>query len=624
MAEYKHFLYGGANYGLNSDYEEFQGSPIAQDVSASNFAMTTNPQMANQLKAVSDSLNTGAKSIEVQFTFPQIVKAIPNQHAEELYRLKKLVGVEFTLHGPMLEPTGVDLQNNKWTEHKRIEVEREMWDALKKGHKIDPKGNTVVTFHASTGIPEPISRVMTDKGEKEVMVGVINLADGAVGQIEVKRRDYLKEKESVTELLKRSNEERWNESIEQLNFELRRAKEYVNGAVEIIRDKEASTPKEKILEGYDAYNRSSLKERKDYEKFFEREKLNVDAVNQGYDLLKTGDVALRGSISRFKGLFSQAYELAEKTKNEKDRKVLEEFGKKWRSTIQSSVTDSGKIEDYTKLNKISETVTEGLNMLNEIKAPEILVPIKDFAIDKTSETFSNIAYKGFKEFKETAPVISLENHPAGPMSGLNRAEDIRDVIKKSRDKFVEKAVKDGVSESEARRNADKLIGATWDVGHINMLKKYGYDDKYLKEQMKTISPYVNKMHLSDNFGFDHAELPMGMGNVPTKAYEKILKEYGKNVDKIKRVIEAGDWFQHFNASSPLPATLASYGSSIYGMKMAPYWNQQGVVAGGYHSGFGNFLPESYFATFGSGFSNLPVLGGPLPGNRGQFSGSPSS
>ena len=58
MAEYKHFLYGGANYGLNSDYEEFQGSPIAQDVSASNFAMTTNPQMANQLKAVSDSLNT--------------------------------------------------------------------------------------------------------------------------------------------------------------------------------------------------------------------------------------------------------------------------------------------------------------------------------------------------------------------------------------------------------------------------------------------------------------------------------------------------------------------------------------------------------------------------------------
>ncbi len=40
------------------------------------------------------------------------------------------------------------------------------------------------------------------------------------------------------------------------------------------------------------------------------------------------------------------------------------------------------------------------------------------------------------------------------------------------EQFIKKAVDEGLSEKKARAAADKLIGATLDVGHMNMLRKY--------------------------------------------------------------------------------------------------------------------------------------------------------
>ena len=179
-------------------------------------------------------------------------------------------------------------------------------------------------------------------------------------------------------------------------------------------------------------------------------------------------------------------------------------------------------------------------------------------------------------------------------------------------------------EDEAEKQAEKLIGATWDVGHINMMRRFGYDKVDIIKQTEAVAPFVKKVHLSDNFGFEHTELPMGMGNVPLK---EIMEKIGKEGYDIKKVIEAGNWWQHFSpggkTNPPLVPTLKGLGTQMY--SGAPGWNQIYGTPGGYFIGYGTMLPEQHFSLYGAGFSNLPIeLGGQISGKDSRFSGTPMS
>ena len=60
-----------------------------------------------------------------------------------------------------------------------------------------------------------------------------------------------------------------------------------------------------------------------------------------------------------------------------------------------------------------------------------------------------------------------------------------------------------MSTGKAKNVAKQMIGATWDVGHINMMRKKGYSEKDVIKETKEIAPFVKHVHLSDNFGLDH-------------------------------------------------------------------------------------------------------------------------
>src|SRR3989344_3944742 len=201
---------------------------------------------------------------------------------------------------------------------------------------------------------------------------------------------------------------------------------------------------------------------------------------------------------------------------------------------------------------------------------------------------------------------------------LQKKNRQKNLVEMSREKFVENAKKEGMSERDAKRAAEKLIGVTWDVGHINMIRKFGFSEKDVAEESKKIAPFLKHIHLSDNFGMEHTELPMGMGNVP---FKEIMKNLGKKGFEAKKIIEAGDWWQHFGkqgANPPFVPTLQGLGSPIYGMTMAPYWNQSVGLQQGYLSGYGAMLPQINYETWGAGFSNLPQeLGGERPGGQGS-------
>ena len=152
-----------------------------------------------------------------------------------------------------------------------------------------------------------------------------------------------------------------------------------------------------------------------------------------------------------------------------------------------------------------------------------------------------------------------------------------------------------------------------------MIRKFGYEAKDVVKETKIIAPYVKHVHLSDNFGLEHTELPMGMGNVPTKKMMGLIDKYNKQAKKI--VETGGPWYQFFQRS-PLRDTFEAFGTPVFGDTTGPYWNQISSTTGGYGVGFGNILPDVNFQTYGAGFSNLPPeLGGQM-GGRSRMSGAP--
>ena len=603
-------FYPGADYGLNPSHGETeQAANSPYQVSVGDFSLTTRPDTANQIKEISDKINQGVRNIEVTGISPGVFESIPDQHLTEINRLKKLTGMNLTFHGPILEPTGIN--NGGWSEDSRKEIENQMWSALERSHKLDPTGNINVTFHSSN-IGEMNSRVKgADGKDKSVRMGIIDEHSGEIQAIKP-RKEHLFEKGRLLtpeEELKRINEEKWSSSISNVNFHNRRAGEIISHEIE----NEHLGNKKDLIELY----KKSVEDPKKYQSMLESQgelgEVNRKMVKEISSSLTYADAYLRDSFSGFQDLFNRAYESAEKSGDKKTLNKLNNF-------ISNS---SSKIQSYQgnpyKINELKNEIERGLKILNPLK-PELYRPLNEFAIDKAADTFSNLALNSYKKFKDTAPIISIENPPAN--QGISRAEDLRELVKVSRKKFVKNAVDNfGMSKDSAKKQAEKLIGVTWDVGHINMIKKFGYDDKDVLKETKKIAPYVNKVHLSDNFGMDHTELPMGMGNVPT---DKMLNEISKFNKDTRKVIETGNWYQHFGQKSPLPATLQAFNSPIYSMQLGHSWNQ--VQSSGeqvsYFSGYGNMLPEHHFNTYGAGFSNLPPeLGGQM-GGTSRMSGTP--
>ena len=295
----------------------------------------------------------------------------------------------------------------------------------------------------------------------------------------------------------------------------------------------------------------------------------------------------------------------------------------------------GSEDDKEKLINLSETFRQDLKdkkdlkgysraligFMNELQSdfePKIFTTLGEFTNESTTKTFANVAWDSYDKFGSKAPIISIENPPYG--GAFSTGEELKEIVEGAREKFVEKAQEEGMSKSQATKQAKKLIGVTWDVGHINMMRKHGFEKEDILKETEAVQPLVKHVHLSDNFGMEHTELPMGMGNVPIK---EIMDKLGKEGFEAKKVIEAGNWWQHFK-SPPVKESFQAFGSPLYAMDMGSYWNQSLALQQGYFGGYGMMLPQGNYNTFGAGFSQLPAeLGGQQPGAKGSnMSGRP--
>jgi len=586
------YLYGGSSYNLDPKYR----SPLMYGSNFSQLSSALDPRTANQIKETTETLNTGIKNIEVGNVQPDVFESVPKEHFKEMNRLAKLTGAKLSFHAPMIDPTGIT--EHGWEKMNQDAAEKQLWSAIEKSQELNP-GDNVVTFHASS-VPLPSAEFKVRDGKIERVKSMILIDPmGKLHPIKEEERYFpigikgeqvgkpIPTSPNFGDEIKKQNEDMWSQQLSQLNFYSQRGNSEMSNIDKLPKDSA---------------------EEKEHGEFKGREKMQMHAA---FDLSE--------AYRQLKGMYELAYKSA---KNSNDNKTINELDAYAKKILPLAGNFENIRENKDNLQRFSEIIEEGVDILGK-KKPQILRPLRDFAIDKSAETTANLALRGYNEFKDKAPTIALENHPA-QQSLLTTGEDLRDVIKKAQKLFIEKAKSEGMGEGEARKQAEKLIGATWDVGHINMMRRFGYDKNDIIKQTEAVAPFVKKVHLSDNFGFEHTELPMGMGNVPLK---EIMGKIGKEGYDIKKVIEAGNWWQHFSpggkTNSPLVPTMQGLGTQMYGG--APGWNQIYGTPGGYFTGYGTMLPEQHFSLYGAGFSNLPMeLGGQISGKDSRFSGTPMS
>lgn len=574
---------------------------------AGSLGITTDPRTANIIKEVSSKLSSGLKNIEVTLITPRVMDAVPQSHLKEINRLKKLTGIDVSVHGPVIDTAGISQQG--YDEMGREQSERVILNTLERSHEIDPQGNISVTFHSSEGIPGSEWKTLGgEKGREFKRMIAVDRESGKMIPLKEEERFYPGgEKGGVKEIkyspetnLEMVNHTQWDDSITQVEFNREHAERILQDTHPNFQQLYLKLQESRLTGKSFDYNPSP------------EEMDQVRRIYSASEYIEEGE-------KKIKALFSKAYEIAK------------EDGDKGKETIQKLKEAS---ERYSEILGIEEDGKKNISSLDPKKRSEALfvlsqslrpiipnqfISIEEFAADKSAKTFGNAAFDAYKKFKDSTPIINIENPPIG--HALSTGEDLRNLVEKSRKVFEEKLIKENnLSESEAKKIAEKTIGATWDVGHINMLRKQGFGKEEIVKETEKVAKFVKHVHLSDNFGMEHTELPMGMGNVPIK---EIMEKLGKEGYDAKKIIEAGDWWQHFQ-TNPAVESLEGLGSPMTYSGKAPYWNQAGGLYQNYFGGFGMMLPQINYETFGSGFSQLPMeLGGQRQGAQGgRMSGRP--
>ena len=608
-------LYQGGYSTLNpSKNEYFTG----YNATAGSLGITTNPRTANIIQDVSTKLSGGSKHVELALVTPQILNAIPKQHLKEVNRLAKLIGVDVSVHGPVIDSAG--MTQNGWSEAQRQSSERKILNTLERSKDMSTTGNTIVVFHSAEGITGTEWETLGKDRKARKLIAV----DRETGQMAAMEKEQLYYPD-MHELKESSMKKYLAGELNQITpndfqkFNLDKGKVYTpenrltsrnntlwdNELKKIIFETEAA---EKTLRNIDPNFRKAYV-------FWRNGQLNVpDMTPQEMEEIKKVHFAAEhmeeASLS-LKNSFSKAYKLFKEDKNQKALDDLRKISEEYRKNL--GIEDEKSFKKFDPQTQ-SVAMMEIVDKLSKL-TPKQFVPIEEFAVDQSSKTFGNAAFNAYKQFGDKSPIMAIENPPAG--FGLSTGEDLANLVKASRKEFATKLAQEkGIGEGEAKKIAEKFIGATWDVGHINMLRGQGFSEENILKETEKVAPYLKHVHLSDNFGFEHTELPMGMGNVPMK---KIMEKLGQKGFEAKKIVEAGDWWQHFQ-TNPMKESLEGMGSPIYSDGAGPYWNQTLGFQQGYFGGYGAMLPQTHFnQLYGAGFTStsLPFeLGGNVGGGAG--------
>ncbi len=553
-------------------------------VNAREIGAPTKPDTANQIQQVTQMLNQGIIPIETGAISPEVFTQIPKQHFKEIDRLSKLTGAKISLHAPIVEPSGMGEQG--WSELQRQAAERQLNDVVEKAYELSSKEPVPITIHSTAGAG---SEYVPDK-EKGRKVSKLIAVEKETGRpvtvleeetLYYPQMDLEEGKKYTPEMrLNSINRTKWEETINQQFFNKERADQII---------------KDNSLQINHLWN--ELKEGK-----IDPNDLTPTQKNT-FRHLQNAKTYLDDIEQNVESMFNKAWKNTEG--DDKSREYLRKVSERYKEDISKDDTPLGQ-------SNAVQNLMDGLRVVQ----PRNIISIEEFALDKSAQTFANVAFNAYNKFdkKGNIPKINIENMYSG--MAFSSLEDMNKLIVESKNKFAQKLINEkGIDEKSARQKADEVIGMTLDVGHLNISKKQGFTDKDLLKEVDAIKKHVKHVHLTDNFGFSDSHLPPGMGNVP---FKEILEKLEKAGFKGNKIVEAGGFVQHFQQSPYVPS-LEGLGSPMYSSGPGPYWNQSLGLQQGYLSGYGMMLPNTNYQTFGAGFSQLPQeLGGELARGGGKF------
>ncbi|MBS3095267.1 sugar phosphate isomerase/epimerase [Candidatus Woesearchaeota archaeon] len=616
-------------------------------VPQSALSAPTSINTANQIAEVNARLNAGVFGVDISAISPDVANMIPKEHFKEIRRLTKLSGATASMHGPIIDLAGFTQQG--YDEGSRKMAEQQMNSIIEKAYELNPEGNVTVNFHVNTQIPGEFMRKLSkeemDSRKKEV----------EVLKSMVKYETNEKEKRLLQEDLDRLNRGEIMEAMGIVNQETGETGAIKYEARETPHGTVVYTPNERLMmQNRTNWDQARLKvfdmqkqkeERKrmmdevlksqrfnDLKKLEEGGIIHENELGEYHSYIQTANLMnahIHEIDTNMNSLLTDMYNRAHKYLD-KDFKIPipdEKSGNMNIATVDKEKYFRSFKNNFEAIKSRDERLGVFMDFISHLPAPDLYVPTNKIAMEKTAETLASSALNAYDKFGEHAPIITVENYQ--PNLTLGNAEEIKKTIEESRSIFAEKLAKEkGMPKKDAMEMAEKIIGVTWDVGHINFLRSRGYGEEEILKQAKTIAPYVKQMHITDNFGFSDAHLPPGMGNVPMDKHIDIMKKAGFNIEgkegKGRLIVETGEFVQQFK-ENPHLYTLEAFASPLYSIKAEPRWYSVRDMPGVYGMGLGNVYPEQHFQMYGSGFATLPrELGGQVGGEKSRFAGTPNA
>jgi sugar phosphate isomerase/epimerase len=621
----------------------------------SRIGSPTSPFTAKQLKEFGDRLNEGIKNVEIGALDQTNFETIPAEHFEEIRRLAKITGSNASLHAPMLDISGFHEQS--WSEELRRQTEQQLVSIMERAHVMsdEKKGCIPIVIHGGNTFSQeydktleksvPLVKINPVTGAEENVkdsngqiiyrpgirkMAVVNPSSGRVSVVEYDtkyRPESAKpERYDPWRRIRAMNQTEWDEEKLKVFDKIK------------LKDELMERLNAKHVQNEDI-KRAGLNT-EDSPAYFRQYEQNNAVIQNLLNHIDEIDTKLKSEISDLHdkmktNLPSNSdpnYGVYKKQADEYTAFVEKLSGdyKTDRAKCISNFYNAKSEEEKESALKNLEVIENGFNRnvfaaLSKIRAtPQLWKPVNEFAMEKAAETIANVMYTFHKNnpgvSMDKMPVLAIENF--SPNTPISRGDELKAVVDDARKKFVEKLVESGESEKRAEEIASEHIGATWDVGHINLMRKAGYTEEEVKkygiEQLKQVAKDVKHLHLTDNFGFHDSHLPPGMGNVPIK---EVMEELEKRGFTGRAIIEAGAFVKEFE-QSPTHHILEYFNSPIYAREGTPYWQPERHP--GYKSNYIEF-PQEHFNMYGSSFSTLPkIFGGQVGGDKSRFSDTPNA
>lgn len=591
--------------------------------STSGLGYPGSPQTSNQVGETVNALKQGVKAFEVTMLNPESAETIPKQHFKEMRQLMKMAGVKPSVHGPLIDAAG--FTERGWGGQPEIENnKRRMFESIEKAYELDKKGNIPIVFHSSNGIPGATWTKSKDGEVNKRTLGIINQETGQIQ--ELKEKEYFTPlrvaKQNTTDLnkagyvsrvddqIKILNDTEWHNTLTELSTQSKNAEDVFYRTLPYLQDE----LKNGIIKENKIINKETGKE-------IELDHGQREAISKIQQAQIFND--------NIQLTFHNAFEKAFKYGSNKQREELKNLARDYSNKLNYFSGD--EILAPINYNRLLQESIQKLNTITTPKidpktgkidsnfgSPKVYEDVEVFALDKTADTFGDLAIRSYDKFKKGSPMIAIENMYEG--MAFSRGDQMKEIVDKSREKFTNWLINEKrMDKKKAEEIANEKIGMTWDVGHLNIMKKSGFNDEDLVKETQKVKDYVKHIHLTDNFGYADTHLPPGMGNVP---FKQLLEELEKNgqYKNMRKIIEAGNFVKEFK-SSPYPLSLSALGSPIYGLKSDSYWGQTQGLQGGYFGGQGAINPQMHHSIYGAGFTTLPMeLGGVIPGEQSRFSG----